>query len=82
MAAAAGRTLRDEEWAGGALGEGPAGIALRERRTVSAGEGQPGFSPQAPEARTALAVPILSGARWRPYSTSRGTGRWLSTAGR
>jgi signal transduction histidine kinase len=61
VAAAAGRKLRDEEWAGGALGEGPAGIALRERRTVSAGEGQPGFSPQAPEARTALAVPILSG---------------------
>jgi signal transduction histidine kinase len=59
--AAAGRKLRDEEWAGGALGEGLAGTARRERRTVSAGEGQPGFAPQAPEARTALAVPILSG---------------------
>jgi signal transduction histidine kinase/DNA-binding response OmpR family regulator len=61
VAAAAGRTPRDEGWAGGALGAGPAGLALRERTTASAGEGDPGFSPQAEGARTALAVPILSG---------------------
>ena len=43
------------------MGEGPAGLALRERRTVVAGEGEAGFSPQAAGARSALAVPILSG---------------------
>jgi signal transduction histidine kinase/DNA-binding response OmpR family regulator len=61
VAAAAGRAPRDEVWAGGAVGEGPAGRALRERRSVVAGEGEAGFSPQAAGARTALAVPILSG---------------------
>jgi GAF domain-containing protein len=61
VAAAAGRAPRDEGWAGGAVGEGPAGLALRERRTVAAGDGEPGFSPQADGARSALAVPILSG---------------------
>ena len=61
VAAAAGRAPRDESWAGGALGEGPAGLARRERRTVVAGEGEAGFSPQAAGARSALAVPILSG---------------------
>ncbi len=61
VVAAAGRAPRDESWAGGALGEGPAGLARRERRTVVAGEGEAGFSPQAAGARSALAVPILSG---------------------
>ncbi len=61
VAAAAGRAARDEGWAGGTTGEGPAGLALRERRTVAAGEGEAGFSPQAEGARGALAVPILSG---------------------
>jgi signal transduction histidine kinase/DNA-binding response OmpR family regulator len=61
VAAAAGRAPRDEGWAGGAVGEGPAGRALRERRTVAAGEGEAGFSPQAEGARSALAVPIVSG---------------------
>jgi signal transduction histidine kinase/DNA-binding response OmpR family regulator len=61
VAAAAGRAPRDEDWAGGAMAEGPAGRALRERSTVSAQEGEAGFSPQARDARSALAVPILSG---------------------
>ena len=61
VAAAAGLVPREEDWAGGGLREGPASVALRERRTASSGEGDPGFSPQANGARTALAVPILSG---------------------
>jgi signal transduction histidine kinase/FixJ family two-component response regulator len=61
VAAAAGRAPRDESWAGGGMGEAPAGLALREGRTVAAGEGDPGFSPQAAGAHSALAVPILSG---------------------
>jgi signal transduction histidine kinase/CheY-like chemotaxis protein len=61
VAAAAGRAPRDEGWAGGAMGEGPAGLARRERRTVVTSEGEAGFSPQAAGARSALAVPILSG---------------------
>jgi signal transduction histidine kinase/CheY-like chemotaxis protein len=61
VAAAAGRAPRDESWAGGAMGNAPAGVALRERRTVAASEGEPGFSPQAAGARGALAVPIVSG---------------------
>jgi len=61
VAAAAGRAPREEGWAGGALGDGPAGLARRERRTVVAGEGEAGFSPQAAGARSALAVPIVSG---------------------
>jgi signal transduction histidine kinase/DNA-binding response OmpR family regulator len=60
VAAAEGRA-RDEVWAGGAMADGPAGRALRERHTVSAQEGDAGFSPQAADARSALAVPILSG---------------------
>ncbi len=61
VGAAAGRAPRDEGWAGGATREGPAGLALRERRTVSVVEGQEGFSPRATGARSALAVPILRG---------------------
>jgi signal transduction histidine kinase/CheY-like chemotaxis protein len=61
VGAAAGRAPREEGWAGGATREGPAGVALRERRTVSAVEGDEGFSPQAGEARSAVAVPILRG---------------------
>lgn len=61
VAAAGGRTPADEGWAGGAVAEGPAGLALRERRTVLTGEGQQGWSPRAPGSRSAVAVPILSG---------------------
>jgi signal transduction histidine kinase/DNA-binding response OmpR family regulator len=61
VAAAHGRAARDEAWAGGATREGPAGLALRERRTVAVAEGDPGFSPLGEGARSALAVPILSG---------------------
>ncbi len=59
VAAAAG-AARDG-WTGGALGEGGAAVALRERRTVLAGEGQPGFVPRLPASRCAVAVPILCG---------------------
>jgi signal transduction histidine kinase/DNA-binding response OmpR family regulator len=61
MAAAAGRKPSDEGWAGGPLSDGPAGLALGERRTVLSGEGQAGWSPRAPGSRSAVAVPILSG---------------------
>jgi signal transduction histidine kinase/DNA-binding response OmpR family regulator len=59
IAAAAGRSGRDEGWAGSPLAEGPQGRALRERVTVVAGEGDPGFAPQSKDAASALAVPIL-----------------------
>ena len=60
----------------------------RARPRASAGpppasEGEPGFSPQAPGARTALGGPDpLRAARWRRSSTSRATGRGPSTAAR
>jgi signal transduction histidine kinase/DNA-binding response OmpR family regulator len=60
LAAAAGRAGHDEGWAGSPLTEGPQGRALRERTTVVASEGDPGFAPQFKEAKSALAVPILS----------------------
>jgi signal transduction histidine kinase/DNA-binding response OmpR family regulator len=60
LASAAGRSGQDEGWAGAPLAEGPQGRALRERSTVVASEGDPGFAPQSKEARSALAVPILS----------------------
>jgi len=60
LAAARGGGGRDEGWAAGPLGEGPQGRALRERATVAASEGEPGFAPQSEGARCALAVPILS----------------------
>jgi len=61
VAAAAGGVAQDEVLAGGTTKEGPAGVALRERRTVVAVEGDAGFTPHGPGARSALAVPILSG---------------------
>jgi signal transduction histidine kinase/DNA-binding response OmpR family regulator len=61
LAAAAGRSGKDAGWAGSPLTEGPQGRALRERVTVVASEGDPGFAPQSQEAKSALAVPILSG---------------------
>ena len=61
VAAAAGRVPRDEGWAGGAMKEGPAGLALRQRRTVVAEDGDAAFSPKSAGARSALAVPILTG---------------------
>jgi signal transduction histidine kinase/DNA-binding response OmpR family regulator len=61
VAAAVGRVPRDEVWAGGGTKEGPAGLALRERRTVIAEDGFPSFSPKSAGARCALAVPIRSG---------------------
>lgn len=61
LVAASGRRGRDEGWAGSPLGEGPQGRALRERATVAASVGDAGFTPQAQGARSALAVPILSG---------------------
>ncbi len=59
VAAAAGAAR--EGWTGGAAAEGTAGIALRERRTVVAGEGQPEFVPRLPGSRSAAAIPILCG---------------------
>jgi signal transduction histidine kinase/DNA-binding response OmpR family regulator len=61
VAAAGGRSAADEGWAGGAMAEGPAGLALRERRSVLTSEGQEGWSPRASGSRSAVAVPILSG---------------------
>jgi signal transduction histidine kinase/DNA-binding response OmpR family regulator len=62
VAAAASRARQAEGWSGGALAEGPEGLALRERRTVVASDtGEPSFSPRVPGSRSALAVPILSG---------------------
>ncbi len=60
LAASAGRPGRDAGFAGSPLGEGPQGQALRQRATVLAGEGDPGFTPQSQDARNALAVPVLS----------------------
>jgi len=60
LAASAGRSGRDESWAGAPLAAGPQGRALRERVTVVACAGDPGFAPQSKEAQSALAVPILS----------------------
>jgi signal transduction histidine kinase len=59
VAAAAGAA--SDGWTGGAVGEGGAAVALRERRTVLAGEGEPGFAPRLPASRCAVAVPILCG---------------------
>ena len=59
VAAAAG-AARDG-WTGGSVAEGAAGVALRERRTVVAGEGQPEFMPRLPGSRSAAALPILCG---------------------
>jgi signal transduction histidine kinase/DNA-binding response OmpR family regulator len=62
VATAAPVARRAEGWSGGALAEGPAGLALGERRTVVATDaGEPSFSPRAPGSRSALAVPIVSG---------------------
>jgi signal transduction histidine kinase len=58
--AAAGRSLR-EGWTPGAVSEGPAGVALGERRSALVSEGQPAFAPRLAGSRSALAVPILSG---------------------
>ncbi len=58
LASAAGRSGKDAGWAGSPLAEGPQGRALRERTTVVASEGEPGFAPQSQEARSAVAVPI------------------------
>ena len=58
LASAAGRSGKDAAWAGSPLAEGPQGRALRERTTVVASEGEPGFAPQSQEARSAVAVPI------------------------
>lgn len=60
LAAAAGRARRDEGWAGAPLAEGAPGRALRERATVVVSEGEAGFAPQSPGARSAVAVPIVS----------------------
>jgi signal transduction histidine kinase/DNA-binding response OmpR family regulator len=60
LAASAGRSGREESWAGAPLGAGPQGRALRERVTVVASAGDAGFAPQSHEAQSALAVPILS----------------------
>src|SRR5262245_26188311 len=60
LAACAGRGGREEGWAGAPLSAGPQGRALRERTTVVASAGDPGFAPQSHEAQSALAVPILS----------------------
>ena len=62
---------------------GRQGRALRERRTVVASEGEPGFAPQAAGARSALAVPILSGRRGGGGALRRGRpARAASTAAR
>ncbi len=60
LAASAGRSGREEGWAGAPLGAGPQGRALRERVTVVASAGDAGFAPQSHAAQSALAVPILS----------------------
>jgi signal transduction histidine kinase/DNA-binding response OmpR family regulator len=73
VAAAGGRKPADEAWAGGALSEGPAGLALRDRRTVLAGEGQAGWDPRAPGSRSAVAVPILSGGEVAAVLYAEGT---------
>jgi signal transduction histidine kinase len=59
VAAAASSASHEEGWAGVPLAEGAHGRALRERATVVASEGEPGFAPLSPGARSALAVPIL-----------------------
>jgi signal transduction histidine kinase/DNA-binding response OmpR family regulator len=60
LAASAGRSGREEGWAGAPLGAGPQGRALRDRVTVVASAGDAGFAPQSHAAQSALAVPILS----------------------
>jgi signal transduction histidine kinase/DNA-binding response OmpR family regulator len=59
VAAAAG-PARDG-WTGGAVAEGAGGRALRERRTVVAGDAEPGFVPRLPGSRSAAALPIVCG---------------------
>ena len=61
VAAAGGRARAEEGLVGGPVGEGLAGQALRERRTVQASDADPGAVPHAPGSRSALAVPVLSG---------------------
>jgi signal transduction histidine kinase/DNA-binding response OmpR family regulator len=62
VAAVAARESRGEGWAGGSAGEGPAGLALAERRTVLVDDaGATGFVPLVEGSRTALAVPVTCG---------------------
>ena len=59
VAAAAGPARA--AWTGGAVAEGAAGAALRERRTVVAAEGEPEFVPRLPGSRSVAALPIVCG---------------------
>jgi len=63
VSAAAARETGPEGWVAGGTGDGPAGEALAHRRTVLvAAEGESSFSPLVEGSRSALAVPVVSGA--------------------